>query len=141
MIPGGESTTITLAIKRENLAEPIRELAARGAPVLGTCAGLIMLDSEHLALMDITARRNAFGRQIHSFEAGGRHRVPGRRRRCTRSSSARHGSSSGPAVEVLGSVDGHPVAARQGELFAVAFHAELGTDTRLHAAFAERVRA
>ncbi|HEV7807220.1 MAG TPA: pyridoxal 5'-phosphate synthase glutaminase subunit PdxT, partial [Solirubrobacteraceae bacterium] len=69
VLPGGESTTMTLGIEREALAEPLRELAAAGTPILGTCAGLIMLDREHLQIMDIVARRNAFGRQVRSFEA------------------------------------------------------------------------
>src|SRR3954465_13629406 len=69
IMPGGESTTMTLGIEREGLAEPLRELVRRGTPVLGTCAGLIMLDREHVGLMDMTARRNAFGRQVRSFEA------------------------------------------------------------------------
>ena len=69
MIPGGESTTMMLGVAREGLAEPLRALARAGLPVLGSCAGLIMLDREHLALMDIRAERNAFGRQISSFEA------------------------------------------------------------------------
>src|ERR687885_2544166 len=64
VIPGGESTTITLGVEREGLAEPLRELARSGTPVLGTCAGMIMLDRSHLGLMDITAARNAFGRQV-----------------------------------------------------------------------------
>src|SRR5919206_4096944 len=68
VIPGGESTTITLGVEREGLAEPLRELARSGTPVFGTCAGLIMLDREHLGVMDTVARRNAFGRQVHSFE-------------------------------------------------------------------------
>ncbi|MDP8968515.1 MAG: pyridoxal 5'-phosphate synthase glutaminase subunit PdxT, partial [Actinomycetota bacterium] len=66
VIPGGESTTMTLGIAREGLAEPLRAFAK---PVFGTCAGLIMLDREHLGMMDVEARRNAFGRQVRSFEA------------------------------------------------------------------------
>src|SRR3982751_6416611 len=69
VIPGGESTTMTLGIAREGLGEPIRDLAAAGTPVLGTCAGMIMLDREHLGLADWRCERNAFGRQIRSFEA------------------------------------------------------------------------
>src|SRR5438132_12854985 len=69
VLPGGESTTMTLGIEREGLAEPLRELVGAGVPVLGTCAGLIMLDRDHLGLMDIRAERNAFGRQVRSFEA------------------------------------------------------------------------
>src|SRR5438270_4811870 len=69
IIPGGESTVMTLGIERERLAEPLRQLAARGTPILGTCAGLIMLDRDHLGVLDVTAERNAFGRQLKSFEA------------------------------------------------------------------------
>src|SRR6267154_78836 len=69
VIPGGESTTMTLGIEREGLAEPLRRVAAAGTPILGSCAGLILLDREHLGLMDFRADRNAFGRQIRSFEA------------------------------------------------------------------------
>ncbi len=69
VIPGGESTTMTLGIEREGLREPLRELVSSGVPVLGSCAGLIMLDRDHLGLMEIRAERNAFGRQLRSFEA------------------------------------------------------------------------
>src|SRR6202050_2145561 len=69
VIPGGESTTMTLGVEREGLAEPLRERAASGRPVLGSCAGLIMLDRDHLGAMDILAERNAFGRQLKSFES------------------------------------------------------------------------
>jgi 5'-phosphate synthase pdxT subunit len=139
VMPGGESTTMTLGIEREGLAEPLRELAGAGTPVLGTCAGLIMLDSLHLGLMDIRAERNAFGRQIRSFEAdveldgvaGG----PLRGIFIRAPWIAEHG----PDVEILGVLDGHPVAARQGDMLAVAFHAELGEDDRLHRLFLEHV--
>jgi 5'-phosphate synthase pdxT subunit len=69
VIPGGESTTMTLGIEREGLAEPLRRLVRSGTPVLGTCAGMIMLDREHLGVLDVRSRRNAFGRQVSSFEA------------------------------------------------------------------------
>src|ERR1700742_3347516 len=69
VIPGGESTTMTLGIEREGLAQPLRDFVRGGRPVLGTCAGLIMLDRDHLGLLDVTANRNAFGRQLASFEA------------------------------------------------------------------------
>src|ERR1700752_523874 len=69
VMPGGESTTMTLGIAREGLADPLRDLARSGTPVLGTCAGMIMLDRNHLGLMDTVCERNAFGRQIRSFEA------------------------------------------------------------------------
>jgi 5'-phosphate synthase pdxT subunit len=138
IMPGGESTTMTLGIEREGLAEPLREL---GKPIFGTCAGLILLDREHLGLMDMVAERNAFGRQLHSFEedlefpdvAGGPVRAVFIR--------APWIASHGPDVEVLASVDGHPVAARQGSLLAISFHPELGDDDRLHRVFLEQVRA
>jgi 5'-phosphate synthase pdxT subunit len=134
IIPGGESTTMTLGIEREGLAEPLRELVRAGAPVLGTCAGLIMLDRDHLDLMDIAAQRNAFGRQVRSFEA--EIEIPGidgdggpvRGVFIRAPWIAEHGD----AVEILASVDGHAIAARQGELLVVAFHPELAGETRLH---------
>jgi pyridoxal 5'-phosphate synthase pdxT subunit len=150
VIPGGESTTMTLGIEREGLAEPLRALVggagpkreeSRGIPVLGSCAGLIMLDRDHLGLMDMRARRNAFGRQLRSFEtdlpvkgiAGGPLRAMFIR--------APWISEHGPGVEVLAEVDGHPVAARQESMLAVAFHAELTDDDRLHRMFLDTVRA
>ncbi len=141
VIPGGESTTMTLGIEREGLAEPLRELAARGTPLFGTCAGLIMLDRDHLGLMDLRAQRNAFGRQVRSFEAeldvAG---VPGGPVRAIFIRApwvAEHGEG----VEVLAAVDGHPVAVREGDRLAIAFHPELSGETRLHARFLELVRA
>jgi 5'-phosphate synthase pdxT subunit len=135
VIPGGESTTMTLGIEREALAEPLTRFAATH-PVLGSCAGLIMLDSEHLALMDITAQRNAFGRQIHSFEAP--LQVAGLSGGPLRAIFIRAPwiERAGSGVEVLAELDGHPVAAREGNIWAVAFHPELGQDTRLHELFA-----
>jgi len=132
VIPGGESTTMTLGIERERLADPLVELAAGGVPIFGSCAGLIMLDREHLGLMDIRADRNAFGRQIRSFETDvelrGLHGGPIRGIFIRAPWIAEHG----PAVEVLAEVEGHPVAARQGTMLAVSFHTELGDDDRLH---------
>jgi pyridoxal 5'-phosphate synthase pdxT subunit len=141
VLPGGESTTMTLGIEREGLAEPLRELAAAGTPMLGTCAGLILLDRVHLGLMDITAERNAFGRQVHSFEEeldfpdldGGPVRAVFIR--------APWIAEYGPAVTVLASVDEHPVAARQDAMTVISFHPELGEDRRLHEAFLEQVHA
>ena len=139
VVPGGESTTMTLGIEREGLAEPLRELAASGRPVLGSCAGLIMLDRDHLGLMDIRARRNAFGRQVASFEAdldiAGIDGPPLRAIFIRAPWIEEHG----PDVEILAAVDGHPVAARQDRIMAVAFHAELGEDDRLHRRFLELV--
>jgi 5'-phosphate synthase pdxT subunit len=135
VIPGGESTVMTLGIEREGLAEPLRRLAGAGTPVLGTCAGLIMLDRDHLGLMDIVARRNAFGRQVRSFEAeldvAGLEGGPLRAVFIRAPWIEEHGDD----VEVLASLDGHPVAVRQGHLMAVAFHPELSGDRRLHERF------
>jgi pyridoxal 5'-phosphate synthase pdxT subunit len=140
VIPGGESTTMTLGIEREHLAGPLRRLAAQGLPMLGSCAGLIMLDREHLGLMDIRAARNAFGRQIRSFEADLDVRgIPGGPLRAIFIRApwiAEHG----PRVQLLATLEGHPVAAREGSLVAVSFHAELGSDDRLHRLFLELVR-
>ena len=139
VMPGGESTTMTLGIEREGLAEPLREFHAAGHPIFGTCAGLILLDRGHLGLMDMVAERNAFGRQLHSFEAdvelpdiGTFHAVFIR---------APWIAEHGPAVEILAEVDGHPVAAREGQMLVVSFHPELTGDTRLHEAFLRQVRA
>jgi 5'-phosphate synthase pdxT subunit len=139
VVPGGESTTMTLGIAREGLADPLRELAASGTPILGSCAGLIMLDRDHLGVMDMRAERNAFGRQIRSFEADVQLRgidgPPIRGIFIRAPWIAEHGRG----VEIIGEVDGHPVAARQGGSIAVAFHAELGGDERLHRLFLELV--
>jgi 5'-phosphate synthase pdxT subunit len=132
VLPGGESTVMTLGIEREGLGEPLRALARAGTPVLGTCAGMIMLDRVHLGVLDILAARNAFGRQLRSFEAdldvtgvagGPVHAVFIR---------APWVAETGPGVEVLAAVEGHPVAVRQGNVIAVSFHPELTGETRLH---------
>jgi pyridoxal 5'-phosphate synthase pdxT subunit len=141
VMPGGESTTMTLGIAREGLEEPLRAFHARGRPIFGTCAGLIMLDREHLGLMDILAERNAFGRQLHSFEED--LEFPNIEGPPVRAVFIRAPwiAEHGPGVEVLATVDGHPVAAREGALFVISFHPELGDDRRLHAAFLDQVRA
>jgi len=140
IIPGGESTVMALGIEREGLAEPLRALARGGTPVLGTCAGLIMLDREHLGLMDLRARRNAFGRQTRSFEAdielAGVANGPVRAVFIRAPWIEEHSE----AVEVLAKLDDHAVAARQGSLLAVAFHPELGGDQRVHKCFLAAVQ-
>jgi 5'-phosphate synthase pdxT subunit len=140
VIPGGESTTMTLGIAREGLAEPLRDLARSGTPVLGTCAGMIMLDREHLGLMDMSCARNAFGRQIRSFEAD--LEIPGVEGPPVRAVFIRAPwvADHGDAVEVLASVDGHPVAARQDNLLVISFHPEIAGETRLHDLFLAQVR-
>jgi 5'-phosphate synthase pdxT subunit len=141
VIPGGESTTMTLGIEREGLAEPLRELVRSGIPTLGTCAGLIMLDRDHLDLLDVTARRNAFGRQVQSFEADlqvdGLDRAGPLRAVFIRAPWV---DEYGEDVEVLAEIEGHPVAVRQGNILAVAFHPELTDDERIHSWLVQQVR-
>jgi 5'-phosphate synthase pdxT subunit len=138
IIPGGESTTMTLGIEREGLAGPLRAL---DIPIFGTCAGLIMLDRDHLGLMDIRAARNAFGRQVRSFEAD--LDFPGIDGPPVRAVFIRAPwiAEAGADVTILAEVDGHAVAAEQGNLLAVSFHPEITGETRLHARFLERVQA
>jgi 5'-phosphate synthase pdxT subunit len=129
VIPGGESTTMTLGIEREGLAEPLRDFVRSGRPTLGTCAGLIMLDRDHLGLLDVRVRRNAFGRQLNSFEAQLDFEGTPLTAVFIRAPWV---EEHGDEVEVLAEVDGHPVAVRQGNILAVAFHPELTNERRLH---------
>lgn len=145
VLPGGESTTMSMLLERAGLFEPLAKRLADGMPALGTCAGMILLaadvldgrpDQRSFAALDIAVRRNAFGRQVQSFEAGldvagfsagGPFdavfiRAPAVER-------------VGPTVEVLASVDGRPVLCRQGRVLAAAFHPELSEDLRLHRLF------
>ena len=133
VIPGGESTTIAKAIERDGLEPAIRAHAESGRPILGTCAGMIICDREHLGLLDATARRNAFGRQLASFEAD--LEVEGIGPESLRAVFIRAPwiDSHGPGVEVLAGLDGHPVAVREGGVLACAFHPELTDDSRIHA--------
>ena len=132
VMPGGESTTMTLGVEREGLGEPLRDFAASGRPVLGTCAGMILLDRAHLGVLDIRCERNAFGRQTRSFETDleleGRmvHAIFIR---------APWVAEAGPDVEELAAVDGHVVAVRRANVLAVAFHPELAGETGLHESF------
>ncbi len=135
VIPGGESTTMMLGVRREKLLEPLRELAGEGLPLMGSCAGLIMLDRQHLGVMDISAKRNAFGRQIKSFEADLDFKGAGQGPLRGVFIRAPWIAEYGPDVEILAELDGHPVAAREGQRLAVAFHTELGDDDRIHRLF------
>src|SRR4051794_31101231 len=134
VMPGGESTTMTLGIKREGLADPLREFVREGKPVLGTCAGMIMLDREHLGLMDTLCKRNAFGRQIRSFEED--LDIPGIdgpvRAVFIRAPWL---AEYGDAVEVLAEVEGHPVAARQDNMLVISFPPETAGESRTHEFF------
>jgi len=147
IIPGGESTTIAKLLSDYGLIQPIRRLAKKGFPIFGTCAGLILLakkvpdlEMESISAMDIEVARNAFGRQVDSFEAD--LKIP----------ALHNGSFHGifirapiidkvePGVEVLCQLNGRPVAVRQGKLLGCAFHPELTDDPRLHKYFLDMVK-
>lgn len=146
VVPGGESTTMSMMIERSGLAEPLAEWVHSGRPTFGTCAGAILLassvvdgrdDQLCLGALDVTVRRNAFGRQVDSFEVdlpvdGLRgdpfHAV------CIRAPRI---ESVGPAVDVLAGIDGSPALVRSGPVMAATFHPELSGDTRLHELFCQ----
>jgi 5'-phosphate synthase pdxT subunit len=136
VVPGGESTTFMRLMRLYGLDEALRSF---GGPVFGTCAGMIVLDRNHLALLDVEVERNAYGRQVASFEADLRladdeEPLRGVFIRAPRVLDA------GPGVEVLAEHDGHPVLARQGRFLVASFHPELTDDTRVHERFLELVR-
>lgn len=148
VLPGGESTTMSMLLESSGLFDPIATRLAAGMPALGTCAGMILLGSTILdgrddqrcfGAVDIAVRRNAFGRQIDSFEAdldltelqGGPFRAVFIR--------APFVEGTGPDVEVLATVDGHPVLCRQGRVTVAAFHPELSGDLRLHDRFLKEI--
>jgi 5'-phosphate synthase pdxT subunit len=141
VLPGGESTTIAKGLARLALYEPLRERIRGGLPVLGTCAGAILLAArvenrpvETLGVLDITAVRNAYGTQVDSFagpvDAGAALGLDGLRCVFIRAPQLK---DPGPRVEVLASVDGQPVLVREGNLLAATFHPELTPDPRVHA--------
>jgi 5'-phosphate synthase pdxT subunit len=135
VIPGGESTTFMRLMRLYGLDEAVRRF---GGPILGTCAGMIVLDRNHLGLVDLEVSRNAWGRQVHSFEAdldveGEDEPLRGVFIRAPWIDDA------GPEVEVLAEHDGHPVLAQQGRVLVAAFHPELTDDTRVHARFLDLV--
>lgn len=136
IIPGGESTTQLRLLRDLGLFQPIRESILSGLPVFGTCAGLIMLDGNHLGTMDIRVLRNAYGRQLGSFHtqaAFGQSLVPMTFIR------APYIEAVGDGVEVLSVVDGRIVAARQQHQLVTAFHPELDDSTLVHQYFIEQV--
>src|SRR4029079_6359188 len=136
VIPGGESTTFTRLMHLYGLDEGIR---AFDRPVFGTCAGMIVLDRNHLGLVDVSVRRNPFGRQVASFETDLPVLGLDRPMRAV-FIRAPWVEEVGPGVEVLAEVDGRPVLAREGRFLVAAFHPELTDDTRLHELFLESVR-
>jgi 5'-phosphate synthase pdxT subunit len=136
VIPGGESTAIMRLVRLYALEQAIREFAR---PVLGTCAGMILLDRRHLGVLDLEVERNAYGRQVASFEAdleldGEEHPLRGVFIRAPRVADV------GPGVEVLAELDGEPVLLRDGHVIVASFHPELTDDTRVHERFLELVR-
>jgi 5'-phosphate synthase pdxT subunit len=135
VIPGGESTAFIRLMNLYGLDDALR---AFDRPVFGTCAGMIVLDRNHLGLVDLAVRRNAFGRQVASFETD--IELPGDSRPL-RAVFIRAPwiEDAGPEVEVLAEFDGHPVLARQGRFLVASFHPELTDDTRLHELFLKEV--
>jgi pyridoxal 5'-phosphate synthase pdxT subunit len=136
VIPGGESTTFMRLMRLYGLDEAVRQF---GGPILGTCAGMIVLDREHLGLVDVAVDRNAYGRQVASFEAdlalaGEDEPLRGVFIRAPRV------RETGPGVEVLAERDGEPVLLREGRFIVASFHPELTDDTRVHERFLELVR-
>jgi 5'-phosphate synthase pdxT subunit len=137
VVPGGESTTFMRLMRLYGLDEAVRRFAG---PVLGTCAGMIVLDRNHLGLVDIAVERNAFGRQVASFEADLRlaDDEPPLRGVFIRAPRLRY---AGADVEVLAEYEGEPVLLRQGRFLVASFHPELTEDTRVHELFLAAVEA
>jgi 5'-phosphate synthase pdxT subunit len=136
VIPGGESTTFMRLMRLYGLDEAVREFTG---PVLGTCAGMIVLDRRHLGAVDIEVDRNAYGRQVASFEAdlalaGDGEPLRGVFIRAPRVREV------GPEVEVLAELDGEPVLLREGRFIVASFHPELTDDTRVHERFLDLIR-
>ena len=136
VIPGGESTTFTRLMRLYALDGAVKAFAR---PIFGTCAGMIVLDRNHLGLVDLSVRRNAFGRQVASFETDLDVEGESEPMRAV-FIRAPWVEDVGPGVEVLAEVDGRPVLAREGRFLVAAFHPELTGDTRLHEMFLDLVR-
>lgn len=133
VIPGGESTTMMRLVRDLGLYEPIRQDIINGLPTFGTCAGLIMLDGEHLGTMSIDVRRNAYGRQLGSFVTRAEMRGVGEVSMVF--IRAPYINKVGKDCEALAIVDGHIVAARQGDQLVTSFHPELSDETAVHQYF------
>jgi 5'-phosphate synthase pdxT subunit len=136
VIPGGESTAIMRLVRLYGLEDAIRDF---DRPMFGTCAGMILLDRKHLDVLDLEVDRNAYGRQVASFEAdlelaGDERPLRGVFIRAPRVADA------GPDVEVLAELDGEPVLLREGHTIVASFHPELTDDTRVHERFLDLVR-
>lgn len=140
VLPGGESTVQMRLLKELGLFDPIREAILSGMPVLGTCAGMILLSEHRLGTMDIEVRRNAYGRQLGSFHTVGSVEGIGNDVPMTFIRAPYIERVLSEKVEVLSTVDGHIVAARQDRQLATAFHPELDEDRRVHQMFVEMAR-
>jgi pyridoxal 5'-phosphate synthase pdxT subunit len=146
IIPGGESTTVGKLLVRYSLLEPIRERAKGGMPILGTCAGLILMareiegsDQPRLGLLDVAVRRNAYGRQLDSFETDIQAPLLGPEPLRAVFIRAPLIIWIGPEVEVLAEAEGHPILVRQGGLIGAAFHPELAGEDRVHRLLLDQV--
>src|ERR671931_2574987 len=135
VIPGGESTAIGRLVRIYGLEEAIRRFAG---PIFGTCAGMILLDRDHLGLADLAVERNAYGRQVASFEADLDLADEERPLRGVFIRAPRV-RETGPEVEVLAEHDGRPVLLRDGRILVASFHPELTEDTRVHERFLELI--
>lgn len=137
ILPGGESTTMMRILRDEHLLDPIRDAIRQGLPTFGTCAGMILLDDQHLDVMDITVLRNAYGRQLGSFytehECQPLGIIPMTFIR------APYIQRVGQDVQILSVLDGHIIAARQGHILATSFHPELNDNPSLHRFFIEQM--
>lgn len=137
ILPGGESTAMMRILRDEQLLDPIREAIRQGLPAFGTCAGMILLDDQHLDVMDITVLRNAYGRQLGSFytehECQPLGIIPMTFIR------APYIQRAGQDVQILSVLDGHIIAARQGHILATSFHPELNDNPSLHRYFIEQM--
>jgi 5'-phosphate synthase pdxT subunit len=144
VLPGGESTTMSLLLESSGLFDPVASALAEGMPVFGTCAGMILLASDVLdgrldqrffGAIDLTVRRNAFGRQVDSFETSLDVDGLGEQPFDAVFIRAPFVERAGEGVEVLATVDGHPVLCRSGSVLVAAFHPELSPDLRIHSLF------
>ena len=137
VLPGGESTAMMKIMRDEGMIESVRNAIIGGLPTFGTCAGMILLDSQHLGCMNMTVKRNAYGRQLGSFYA--EHDFKGIGKVPMTFIRAPYIETLGEGVEVLSELDGHVIAARQQNMLVTSFHPELNTDLRIHEYFLEIV--
>ncbi|MEY2399575.1 MAG: pyridoxal 5-phosphate synthase pdxT subunit [Actinomycetota bacterium] len=150
VLPGGESTTMSMLLESSGLFDPLQKALDSGMPALGTCAGMILLatdvldgraDQRNFSVIDIGVRRNAWGRQVDSFEADLRVEALGPEPFDAVFIRAPRVERVGDAVEVLAAIDDEPVLCRSGSIVVASFHPELSGDTRIHELFLEGVQS